>query len=340
MSGFSQESYEHLGYDKQQISGLYLAQPLTEYSYEDFPGRCTVFIYPVMNYENRIIGILNAGIDAEGRNTYDFGKTFYCDLLNELTEESETLSLISTRSSIWAINEKSELTLLQDFFLDELVIPEVTFKEVVMVNNKKINLTENKIFIRSEDGKNSILANSAPDSESGPDIYTTAASEQNLNIPLIPNAAPGKCWASSLASMILFKITLPMSGTVFRDYLYSNAVAYTDPSGQVYDPGTSEYADYLLDYYLPSLDYNYSNSGWPSMSVIKSLISSSKPFYANWQCYGVGGHATVICGYNTDMHVLHSVYMMDPNYPNYRSLAYGSTFMLNSSSYSLYGTVK
>ena len=182
MSGFSQESYEHLGYDKQQISGLYLAQPLTEYSYEDFPGRCTVFIYPVMNYENKIIGILNAGIDAEGRNTYDFGKTFYCDLLNELTEESETLSLISTRSSIWAINEKSELTLLQDFFLGELVIPEVTFKEVVMVNNKKINLTENKIFIRSEDGKNSILANSAPDSESGPDIYTTAASEQNLNL--------------------------------------------------------------------------------------------------------------------------------------------------------------
>jgi hypothetical protein len=51
-----------------------------------------------------------------------------------------------------------------------------------MVNNKKINLTENKIFIRSEDGKNSILANSAPDSESGPDIYTTAASEQNLNL--------------------------------------------------------------------------------------------------------------------------------------------------------------
>ena len=203
-------------------------------------------------------------------------------------------------------------------------IPDVTFEEVKTANSHTVFIDDSIGYSETVNTTKSVRS----------------VSEKYLSVPKIKNKTTkeypkGVCWASSSASIILFKGASSMSGEDLRDDLVNTEIPLVTRSG-TYNPGTSEHVANMLNRKIPGVTYNYYNNEWPSFTEIQSKINDNIPIYMNWQSFndsGVsqGAHATVLRGYYynmsmpTNIPAAKKISMMDPNEEDsYISITYGT----------------
>lgn len=301
------------GFTNNEIIDLSIATPITAYEYEESDS--IRYYFPIIS-EGKVIANITVSNNDNGTYSVQMGKTNFARNLNKLSNKSNNaIAIIITRNAIISLDCLDKLTVIDGSNFtcknneNKLSLPELSFNEIKRTYQKKICVNHSIL-------KKYNKADSSNQSRS--------IEQKTLNVPIVPNAYPGVCWASSLSSIIKYRVYIPMTEIQFRDSLVNAGY-----NGAPYE------ARNIMQYYI-SNNITLNSGGMLSYGTIKTNIDNYEPFYTHWDHLNISAHAMAVNGYyyNSSIPVPYGIHisLMDPNEWTYQ--IYG---LIPGSHYSIAG---
>ncbi|MCL2079868.1 MAG: hypothetical protein FWH17_08530 [Oscillospiraceae bacterium] len=317
-STFTPSELIDLGFSQREVESLRLAPGITAYEYSicDAP----FYYFPAVS-EQGIVAVMTIIDFGDSNYSAQFGKSSFATALNNInTRHTEPVALVISNEGMYALDAYDNFTLLDTFF----ILNDVNLRSIV----------EQSISIELHDIKYDIVKNSFQTivEISEFTIYDEKiqtgslrnTEEKYLNVLFVANGTNanfpgGYCWASSAASILKFRSSLPLTAIQWRDTLLANSA----------NNGSDSNIKSILEFYLniaatisdPRL--NFAN--------IKTQINNNKPIYSHWETNNVYvGHAMVVRGYYSfdGQPSVWRVSLMDPNHTTYQTVDPSGSYVI------------
>ena len=314
----------NLGFTQKEIINLRLSPGVTAYEYDSCDAQ--FYYFPVVD-DDRVIAMLTMIDFGDERYSVQFGKSNFANSLNDIkTKQNEPAILVITNDFMYALDVNDNFTMLEEFLImsdlglstasnqaRNIITPNITFSEARFVCDVNILI--------SDDTKYDETIDNSP-------LRTTE--EAYLNVDFVANGTNasfpnGYCWASSLGSIIKYRINTTYTATQWRDILLNNAASKNWT-------GTVENAKDIMETYINGASVTLTNSTL-TFATTKAIINNDKPIYSSWRnTTDTSGHAMVIRGYlytGTPASVTR-ISLMDPNKSSYQAVDPTGSYVVGS----------
>lgn len=295
----SESELLNLGFSENEIDDLSITSPITTYKYEETD--LTRYYFPIIS-KNEIIAHITVSENETETYSIQMGKTNFARNLNEIKNTSNSaIAIITTNDTIFSLNSSNKINVIEhSYFMknstnNSFLEPDISLDEIEGTYQKKICLNNSVLRKYTQNVTNN----------------NRSIEQRTLNVPVVPNASTGICWASSLASIIKYSVYLPMTEIQLRDALVNSGYG-----------GYDYQAKSILDSYLHTTT-TIDRSGMLSYNTIKASIDNGMPIYTDWQDFIDTAHAMVVNGYyyNSSIPVPYAIHVsiMDPNEATYQT---------------------
>lgn len=298
-----------------------------------------VYYYPVV-YNADIVALFTVTYQ-NGIYSYQFGKDDMAKALNSInTSYTNAVEIIVSNDAFYGITD-NEIVVLS-------TRPEAIETDVNSEKKYLSTLNESDLFAIETSPNVVTISSSTTYSDTAQTASMTRSYIGKKRIvPIVDNwtytdsagTLHGTCWASCTGSIIDYYNNGTSSsnsgGASMRDAVLSDR--YNDAS--VYSGGISTAKTYIENY-VSGASMTKAGSSLSWSQVKSAILSNNAPCYTRWvNSSSATGHAMVLCGYrylDTDPtnSSYYGIYLMDPNKTSLQLISYGSTYTINSNTYS------